>query len=108
MLNSVDVLEHILRPREITSCSWMNVDVNGQRLLPHTCACYDIPDQHACVSGYANVRIANKHEVFEKDPDTLAIWCVDNVPKEHSNNETSKNSWSVGCFNGIRGPHKIV
>ena len=103
-----DILEHVLRPAEITSCTWMNLDVNGNRILPRTCACYDIPDQEACANGYQNVRIGNGHDVFEKSPNSLISWCMSNVPNQYTNDEISRNSWVTGCFNGIRGPHKIV
>jgi hypothetical protein len=107
-LSKIDVLEHVLRPTEIESCTWMNVDVMGNRLLPHTCACYNIPDQNACANGFMNVRLGNEHQVFETNPNSLITWCVNNVPQDYTNNRESLNSWVVGCFNGIRGPHKIV
>ena len=106
--STVDILEHILRPVEITSCTWMNIDVNGKHIQPRTCACYDIPNQEACANGYQNVRIGNGHEVFEKDPNSLISWCMTNVPSQYANDDTSRNSWVTGCFNGIRGPHKMV
>jgi hypothetical protein len=105
---TVDILEQILRPIEITSCTWMNHDASDNRILPHTCACYDIPNQEACANGYRDVRRGSGHDVFEKTPNTLISWCLTNVPSQYSNDDIARNSWVTGCFNGIRGPHKKI
>lgn len=106
--SNILILENILRPNEIQSCTWMNIASDGTRILPHTCACYNTSDKQTCVSGYQSVRVENLQPVLEKNPDSLITWCVNNIPNEISNNSDATSSWVIGCLNGIRGPHKIV
>jgi hypothetical protein len=108
-IRGIDTMfENILRPNEIQQCTYMNTSTNNNRLLPHTCACYNTQHQHICVNGYQAVRVENPYSTIEKHPDSLITWCLDNIPSDIKNNEKQQESWNIGCLNGIRGPHKIV
>jgi len=103
----VPLLEFYVRPQEIQSCSW-RVDQNGRRPTPRDCACSNLPQPSVCVEGYEAVKQQVNDATLENDPNAALGWCVHHVPPPHQHDATARQSWILGCFDGIRGVHKVL
>ena len=108
------VMDHYVRPQEITNCLSYTPGATVQ-----DCACKlsGIPEGNgsqaavelkstlttACAAGY-NSAGQNK----QSTPDQTVSWCLNNVPSQYSPSTTSYTeytAWLIGCLNGVNGKH---
>jgi hypothetical protein len=121
MSTNASALSHFVRPDEIYNCMWesaSNATTTQGRQCPHDCACISAPNQNACRVGYFQIGQTERGDnnsptkrllARTEDPSALINWCTNpaNVDPKFASDTAARDSWVIGCLNGIRGYHKV-
>jgi hypothetical protein len=93
-----------MRPDEI-SVHTNEITSAKARQCPFEVACQNAPLKEKCYQGYVHFVEKNpKH--LTANPNTFIKWCTSNIPTGLNTQE--RDSWLIGCYNGIKGPHKVL
>ena len=95
------VLDKYVRNAEIDLC--IRDHNYPDRVDQCVCVLAGAPTYHSCIQGFRQVR--QEFSSLHSHPFPPLDWCMAHVPLNEKNqpiSEPERNSWMIGCVNGIR------